>query len=320
MTNSPHVFISYLREDQRLVSELCRELARRSVTVWLDREKIHPGERWQVAIRRAIEDGAFFIACFSAAYGARGRSYMNVELTMAVEQLRSKPVDRAWFIPVLFEGGNVPDRPIGGGETLRDMQWVDLAEDWEGGIRRILGVILPAGMPRPESLSEARLREIRVLLVGDVVAYTAISEMIDEKGFFGNLTLMQSLATKAIVEHEGELFVHAGDGFIAGFEQAQNAVGCALAIQEEMSRSAKLEQIRLRIGLAAGPIVRSRHGDVQGLAVHLAARVCSIARGGQVLAAESVILLGVGRNRHIKEQGPQILKGISEPVHIFEVT
>jgi hypothetical protein len=91
----PHVFVSYVREDRHLVEKLCNELKRNNVTVWLDREKIRPGERWQIAIRRAIEEGALFIACFSKAYGNRGKSYMNVELAIAVDQLRSKPADRA---------------------------------------------------------------------------------------------------------------------------------------------------------------------------------------------------------------------------------
>ena len=53
----PHVFVSYVREDRRVVERLCAELKSSGVEVWLDREKIRPGERWQIAIRRAIEDG-----------------------------------------------------------------------------------------------------------------------------------------------------------------------------------------------------------------------------------------------------------------------
>jgi hypothetical protein len=37
----------------------------------------------------------------------------------------------------------MPDRPIGGGETIRDIQWVDLFLNWDTGIRKILGVIQP---------------------------------------------------------------------------------------------------------------------------------------------------------------------------------
>jgi hypothetical protein len=67
----PHVFVSYVREDAPLVERLCAELKRNRVTVWLDRERIQPGQRWQSAIRRAIEDGAFFLACRRDTLGGR---------------------------------------------------------------------------------------------------------------------------------------------------------------------------------------------------------------------------------------------------------
>src|SRR5262245_46698477 len=60
-----HVFVSYVRQDQGTVERLCRELLANGVEVWLDRESIGLGRRWEDAIRCAIKGGAFFIACFS---------------------------------------------------------------------------------------------------------------------------------------------------------------------------------------------------------------------------------------------------------------
>lgn len=137
-----YVFISYIHENKREVDRLCDDLRKNGIQVWLDREQIMPGHRWKYAIREAIKKGSYFIACFSHEYRHRIRSHMNEELTFAVDELRKRPTDRAWFIPVLFSG-EVPDRSIGGGETLRDIQWVDLRLDWEDGIRRIINVIAP---------------------------------------------------------------------------------------------------------------------------------------------------------------------------------
>ena len=55
-------FLSYVRDDQAQIDRLCQELRAQNVDVWLDRDSIEPGQRWQPAIRRAIEDGAFFLA------------------------------------------------------------------------------------------------------------------------------------------------------------------------------------------------------------------------------------------------------------------
>jgi len=133
-----HVFISYVREDQETIDRLCKELRSRGVKVWLDRDEILPGQHWRESIRSAIRDGAFFIACFSEHYSSRGRSYMNEELTLAVEEIRLRGTNITWFIPVRLSESKVPDRSIGGGETLLDLQWVDLFSDWHPQIKKIL--------------------------------------------------------------------------------------------------------------------------------------------------------------------------------------
>jgi hypothetical protein len=117
-----HVFISYVRDNSEAIQKLSNSLEDHGVRVWLDRDKIRPGYRWKAAIRDAIREGAFFIACFSGEYHQRLRTYMNAELTFAIDELSERPTDRAWFIPVLLPGGVVPDRDIGGGETLRSLQ------------------------------------------------------------------------------------------------------------------------------------------------------------------------------------------------------
>ena len=83
-----HVFISYVRENRDIVDRLAAELKRRGVIVWLDRNDIEPGARWQDAIKKAIRSGKFFLACFSREFNERDRSYMNEELTLAIGELR----------------------------------------------------------------------------------------------------------------------------------------------------------------------------------------------------------------------------------------
>ena len=66
---------------------------------------------------------------------------MNEELAIAIEELRQHPHDRIWFIPVKLNDCEIPDRDVGGGETLRDLHYVNLYEDWDDGIERIRRVI-----------------------------------------------------------------------------------------------------------------------------------------------------------------------------------
>ena len=137
----PHVFVSYMHANEADVRRLCDSLEANSIEVWLDRDDIAPGIRWKQAIRRAIQNGSFFIACFSEEYYTRDSTHMNEELTLAIEELRKRHTDRVWFIPVLLSNCDVPDRDIGAGETLRDFQHVDLYRDWNVGIQKIISII-----------------------------------------------------------------------------------------------------------------------------------------------------------------------------------
>ncbi len=69
-----HVFISYVRENQKQVDRLCHDLESHGVNVWLDRNDIKPGVRRKNAIREAIRQGDFFIACFSDEYTSVSKS------------------------------------------------------------------------------------------------------------------------------------------------------------------------------------------------------------------------------------------------------
>jgi hypothetical protein len=68
---------------------------------------------------------------------------MNEELLVAIEELRLRPRDRAWFLPVTLGGSSVPEIPIGPAETLHDIQQVDL-EDWNQALTKLVAAIKPA--------------------------------------------------------------------------------------------------------------------------------------------------------------------------------
>jgi len=136
-----HVFISYVHENQEQVEKLSKALTSHAMDVWLDRDSILPGMRWKDAIREAIKNGAYFIACFSTEYENRQKSYMNEELMLAVDELRQYSIERPWFIPALLSECNVPAINIGGGQTLLDFQWVNLYSDWDSGIQKLLRVL-----------------------------------------------------------------------------------------------------------------------------------------------------------------------------------
>jgi hypothetical protein len=71
------------------------------------------------------------------------QSRQNEELTLAIDQLRMRPPDVPWLIPVRFDDCSVPDYDLGGGRTLASIQGVDLFGDRrDEGVRRLLATIL----------------------------------------------------------------------------------------------------------------------------------------------------------------------------------
>ena len=167
-----HVFISYVHENETEVQRLANELTRRGLSVWLDMNMINPGSRWQDAIAEAIDSGDFFVACFSKEYNRKNESYMNKEIGLAIERLSKMPHEREWFISVLFSG-TVPKWRIGGGETLHDIQWVELNDgNWDQGIKQILQTIQPPKWLRSEAI--------------DNLSGYSVQIMLEEQGFFDN--------------------------------------------------------------------------------------------------------------------------------------
>jgi hypothetical protein len=125
-----HVFISYAREDSRSADELQQLLEGAGIPVWRDTADLWPGEDWRAKIRHAITGNALaFIACFSMTSLSRGKSYQNEELTLAIEQLRTRPPEDRWLIPVRLDECEIPDRDIGAGRTLTSIHHIDLFGD-----------------------------------------------------------------------------------------------------------------------------------------------------------------------------------------------
>lgn len=139
------VFISYVHEDQKLVSFLTNILELNDIKVWLDKDNLSPGMRWKNAIQSAIQNGTYFLSIYSKARETRDRSYANEELVVAIDEIRRRPIGKPWFIPVKIDDCEIEGRPIGGGETILDLQICDLTQ-WAKGLTALLSVL---GVEKP---------------------------------------------------------------------------------------------------------------------------------------------------------------------------
>jgi len=119
----------------------------------------------------------------------------------------------------------------------------------------------------------------------------------------------------ALAHNRGHEVNTTGDGFLATFEATGRALRCA----SEVVAGAKDIGLDLRAGVHTGE-VESRGGDLGGLAVVIAKRVCDLAEPGQVLVSETVRSHMVGSGIEFDDRGERDLKGVPGTWRLFAVT
>jgi class 3 adenylate cyclase len=129
------------------------------------------------------------------------------------------------------------------------------------------------------------------------------------------------ITRNAVVAHDGREVKHTGDGFMLSFVSASDAVECAIQIQQDFAsynNESPEVPLHLRIGLSAGEPVRDDE-QLFGLAVNLAARLCASAEPDNILVAQVVRDLCLGKGIPFDDLGETIPKGFEQPFRIFEV-
>ena len=104
------------------------------------------------------------------------------------------------------------------------------------------------------------------------------------------LHIHNALTRAELQKHRGREVKHTGDGIMASFAAAPDAVDCAIAIQKAFAtynQENPNAPLFLRIGVSAGEPIEE-HGDLFGKAVQLAARLCAHAEPARILVAQLV--------------------------------
>jgi len=109
-----------------------------------------------------------------------------------------------------------------------------------------------------------------------------------------------------------------GDGLMATFTAAQDAIECATAMQQASHRrmGPGPDALTIRIGLSSGD-VRVEGGDCHGTTVVAASRLCAAASAGQVLMSSTTRTLAHGY-KGTEKVGELELKGLPEPIETWE--
>jgi TolB-like protein len=160
-------------------------------------------------------------------------------------------------------------------------------------------------------------RRLAGIVAGDVVGYSAMVAA-DEPG---TLARVRALRTDIIeplaAAHGGRVFKTTGDGFLAAFASAVQALRCAIAIQDRLRDQA--DGIRLRIGVHQGEVVADGD-DMLGDGVIIASRLEPLAEPGGICISARVREDAAGKMAlEADDLGTPELKNISAKIQVFRV-
>jgi hypothetical protein len=114
------VFLCHAHSDKNVVRDLYQRLIKDGIDAWLDKEKLIPGQDWELEIRKAVREADVIVVCLSKQFNQAG--FRQKEVRLALDTAMEKPEGEIFIIPArLEECENL--------ESLRKWHWVDLFED-----------------------------------------------------------------------------------------------------------------------------------------------------------------------------------------------
>jgi adenylate cyclase len=127
------------------------------------------------------------------------------------------------------------------------------------------------------------------IMFTDLVEFSSWVLDVGDEAALELLRAVSGVVEPAIRDHDGRLVKRLGDGHMAVFPGAQDAIAAALAMQEQLAGVEVCgHRPQLRVGVHVGH-PRRLGGDYLGRDVNIAARITDAAKGGELLVSDAVI-------------------------------
>lgn len=169
--------------------------------------------------------------------------------------------------------------------------------------------------------AKASAQGVVVVMFTDLVGSTKMTQELGDMGAQQVVRTHNAIVRNALAAYHGREVKHTGDGIMAVFSNAANAVASTMVMQQELAKHNGAQgslPVKVRIGLNAGAAVQEED-DFFGTTVQLSARVCDKADAEQIFITQSVRDLVTGHSIQFREAGNFDMKGIEKPVPVYEV-
>src|SRR5215475_11660165 len=165
-------------------------------------------------------------------------------------------------------------------------------------------------------------RRLSAILAADVAGYSRLMHN-DEEATHARFTALLSGTIEPVIAEHGRIVKNTGDGFLAEFPSAVEAVRAAVQFQARIKEltldDVADRQIAFRVGINIGDVIVEPH-DIFGDGVNIAARLESIAEPGSICISSSAYDHVRGKvGVEFADLGEQNLKNIALPVRAYAV-
>jgi class 3 adenylate cyclase len=194
------------------------------------------------------------------------------------------------------------------------------------GLRARLAAALPRSQRRPGRRGPVDRRPSHprsvAVVQSDIVASTELLRAARER--YPDLLLRhRALIAGAVRRLGGRFLSHAGDGTLAVFDHADDAIAASVAAQQALAAERWPQGLapRVRMGVHAGEVYEVA-GEPVGLTIHQGARIMALARGGQVMvsgAAAAEAAASPGDRYAVADAGWHAVRDHTGPVRLHQV-
>jgi pimeloyl-ACP methyl ester carboxylesterase len=156
-------------------------------------------------------------------------------------------------------------------------------------------------------------RVLATILFTDLVGSTEKATALGDASWSSLLARHNDAVRQQLARFSGEEIDTAGDGFLALFDGPARAIRCGLGVRDAL-RELGLD---VRAGVHTGEVERPAGDKPRGIAVHVGARVMSLAGAGEVFVSATTRDLVAGSGLEFEDRGEQELKGVDGPRRVF---
>lgn len=161
----------------------------------------------------------------------------------------------------------------------------------------------------------SQYRQLAAIMFTDMVGYTALMQTNEDQAR-AQQQRHKSIFEHTVEEYHGKILQYFGDGTLCIFSSAIDCVNCAIAMQQQLRQSPKVD---IRIGIHTGDITYDDDG-IYGNGVNIASRIETLSVPGGIFISDRVYE-DVKNQQEIltKEIGYFDMKNVQKPIHVYAI-